>query len=152
MEISLVQKEKEQIIIDGPEVVDYILNKNISNVDRLIEKAPFIRLQLTKDIVNDNQIVKLITEFVDTLDFFIDNTSSLFNLMKMSDVDLGYIQKDLYQLQMELLSILKVLQKHNLNRDHVALCDLLEHELTDNLKLWKINILHPMKIILKEVF
>ena len=106
-------------------------------------------LELCK-LYQEGQVEKaniLFNEVIDVLDLFIQLISSIFSTIKRSRPSLLASNKEVQQLEIHLLSVLKALVPAKERNDIIMLCDLLEYELIDNLTQWKIKTIPNLKAL-----
>jgi hypothetical protein len=89
----------------------------------------------------------LFNEVIDVLDLYIQLISSIFTTLKRSRPSLLSNNKEVQQLEIHLLSVLKALVPAKERNDIIMLCDLLEYELIDNLTQWKIKAIPNLKAL-----
>lgn len=117
------------IIGELNDLVERIL-KNITYCVELIEKEDF---QYSLKLIQ-------IIEAVDTFIYTANQTSKeITNLQEFHNA------VPMKELQIHLLSVIKAIHSANHRKDFIMLTDLLEYELNDNLKQWKILILPILK-------
>ena len=83
-------------------------------------------------------------EVIELMDLYIQLVSRVYRVLR---IELKDMQKDegIQKLEIHLLAIMKSLLQAKEKNDTIMLCDLLEYELADNLKLWKIKVLPELK-------
>lgn len=110
-----------------------ILIESTQNVSSLYEKE-----ELTKA---DTLFINLI----DRLGLFIEMVTQVHKTFKIGGAFKLSTGRTLHELEIHLLSVLKAITKAKELGDLVMLCDLIEHELLDNLMQWKIAALPELK-------
>ncbi len=83
-------------------------------------------------------------EIVEITEIFVQLFTKINITLKNSFGDKYIKSKDSQALEISLINILKEIYRAKETSDTIALCDLLEYELTDNLNLWK-------KVIIPEI-
>lgn len=118
---------------------DYIdiLNSKITELTRLYQAGS-----------NENASV-LFNETIDILDLFIQLFSKINSTLGRNLGEDKVDKKDIQNLEIHLLSILKALIPAKEKGDIIMLCDLLEYELIDNLTQWKIKVVPQLKALKK---
>jgi len=91
------------------------------------------------------QAEALFNEVIEVLDLYIQLVSGIFTTIKKQRPSLIAENKDIQNLEIHLLSILKALLPAKERNDIIMLCDLLEYELVDNLTQWKIKVIPSLK-------
>jgi hypothetical protein len=81
----------------------------------------------------------------DALDVLISIIIKLHNFIDFNQEENRVLLKNMKASEMHLFSIIKAIQHAVKKDDDIIICDLLEHELTDNLKQWKINIIPQLR-------
>lgn len=94
---------------------------------------------------NTQQANKSFAEMINILDLFIQLITQIHQTIKISPNTKLSTGKTLHQLQIHLLSVLKAITISKEKNDILMLCDLLEHELLDNLTQWKIDAIPKLK-------
>lgn len=89
----------------------------------------------------------LFNEVIEVLDLFIQLVSSIFSTIKRNRPSLLANNKEVKELEIHLLSVLKALVPAKERNDIIMLCDLLEYELIDNLTQWKIKTIPNLKAL-----
>lgn len=110
-----------------------ILIESTQNVSSLYERS-----DLTKA---DTLFINLI----DRLGLFIEMVTQVHKTFKIGGAFKLSTGRTLHELEIHLLSVLKAITKAKELGDLLMLCDLIEHELLDNLKQWKIAALPELK-------
>ena len=87
----------------------------------------------------------LFNEVIEILDLYIQLVSKIFATIKKQRPSVIIENKDIQNLEIHLLSILKALLPAKERNDIIMLCDLLEYELVDNLTQWKIKVIPGLK-------
>jgi hypothetical protein len=118
---------------------DEIFNLCVSIIDQTNE---MIIQQCLKGDSYSRYFLKKILESMDILIQLIMRIHQTTNLK--TDESL-IILKNMKACEMHLFSVIKAIQHAAKKNDDVIICDLLEHELADNLKQWKINIIPQLK-------
>lgn len=87
---------------------------------------------------------------MDGLDMFIQTVMSFHQVIDFKLPKNAKLLSEIKSLEIHLLSVIKALNFSSQKSDPVMLCDLLEHELTDNLRQWKIKISSELKTIIMK--
>lgn len=94
------------------------------------------------------ELVKADTQFINLIDrlgLFIEMITQVHKTFRIGGNFKLSTGRTLHDLEIHLLSVLKAASKAKELGDLVMLCDLIEHELLDNLKQWKIAALPELK-------
>lgn len=89
----------------------------------------------------------LFAEVIEITDLFIQLLSRIQRTLRGHLASKWEKPADVQQLEIHLLSILKALVPAKEKNDIIMLCDLLEYELVDNLKQWKIKALPSLRAL-----
>lgn len=112
-------------------------------IDNIIE-----RINSISNHYRENNFAQASAEFADSIeiiDLFIQLMANVQATLK-SKVDLDVpTYKNIQNLEIHLLSVLKSLIPAKEKKDIIMLCDLLEYELIDNLTQWKIKVIPELK-------
>jgi len=114
-------------------------------IDVVIDK-----IQKIVVLYSDNQIAMAnanFSEVLEIMDLFIQLMIKINRTLRSYSIDQALKNTQLQKLEIHLLSILKALIPAKEKNDIIMLCDLLEYELVDNLKQWKINAIPELKKI-----
>jgi|GEM_PF-582263 hypothetical protein len=87
----------------------------------------------------------LFGDMIDILDLYVQLFSRIHSTLKRNIKDPLDQSKEIQNLDIHLLSVLKALIPAKEKGDIIMLCDLLEYELIDNLTQWKIKIIPSLK-------
>jgi len=98
---------------------------------------------------NNEKADALFNETIDILDLFIQLFSKINSTLGRNLGEEKVDRKDIQNLEIHLLSILKALIPAKEKGDIIMLCDLLEYELIDNLTQWKIKVVPQLKALKK---
>jgi len=90
------------------------------------------------------------TEVIDIMDLFIQLITKINSTIKKHRPGKLSNNEMLQKLEIHLLSILKALLPAKEKNDIIMLCDLLEYELIDNLRQWKLQVIPELKRIGRE--
>ena len=101
---------------------------------------------LDDEILQNNSYSRFFLKKVfDALDVLISIIIKLHNFIDFNQEENRVLLKNMKASEMHLFSIIKAIQHAVKKDDDIIICDLLEHELTDNLKQWKINIIPQLR-------
>ena len=123
------------------------------SIDSCFGYVDYIMAQI--QILNDNYnqgntdlANQKFVEVIELMDLYIQLVSRVYRVLR---IELKTIQKheSIQKLEIHLLSIMKALLQAKEKNDTIMLSDLLEYELVDNLKQWKIKILPELKKLKK---
>jgi hypothetical protein len=106
------------------------------------------KIQRLIEIYSANEIDKANASFievVDLMDLYIQLITKIYGTLRTELRGLDFKDDNIQKLEIHLLSIIKALLQAKEKEDIIMLCDLLEHELIDNLTQWKIKILPELK-------
>jgi hypothetical protein len=92
-----------------------------------------------------NQANATFVEIVDLMDLYIQLITKVYRVIRADVHGQSFKDKNIQNLEIHLLSIIKSLLLAKEKEDILMLCDLLEYELIDNLKQWKIKVLPELK-------
>ncbi len=88
---------------------------------------------------------KTFIEVVELLDLYIQLMTKVYSALRINFKNKPFKDEQVVNLEIHLLSIIKALLPAKEKGDIIMLCDLLEHELMDNLTQWKIKIIPELK-------
>jgi hypothetical protein len=94
---------------------------------------------------NDSYSRFFLKKVFDALDVLISIIIKLHKFIDFNQEENRVLLKNMKASEMHLFSIIKAIQHAVKKDDDIIICDLLEHELTDNLKQWKINIIPQLR-------
>ena len=125
------------------------LNLAFESIDSCYGYVDYITDQIHLLIENYNQgnmdlANQKFVEVIEIMDLYIQLVSRVYRVLR---IEIKNMQKDegIQKLEIHLLAIMKSLLQAKENNDTIMLCDLLEYELADNLKQWKIKVLPELK-------
>ena len=125
------------------------LNLAFESIDSCYGYVDYITDQIHRLIENYNQgnmdlANQKFVEVIEIMDLYIQLVSRVYRVLR---IEIKNMQKDegIQKLEIHLLAIMKSLLQAKENNDTIMLCDLLEYELADNLKQWKIKVLPELK-------
>jgi len=102
---------------------------------------------ITEDMLrNDDYSRYYLKKVLDAVDIFVQIIIKIHKTVNLKDDDCITLLRNMKACEMHLFSVVKAIQHAAKKEDSVMICDLLEHELTDNLKQWKINIVPQLKL------
>ena len=103
----------------------------------------------TIQISKDNKSLELAFESIDScfgyIDHIISHIQKLIVHYNAGESELTNKNEEFQKLEIHLLSVVRSLLQAKEKNDSIMICDLLEYELIDNLKQWKIKILPELK-------
>lgn len=143
---SLVQFNNGTLTIQTQNRLEFafgVLDTASCFLDILIEST-----QTVSNLYDKNETVKADTLFINLIDrlgLFIEMVTQVHKTFKIGGNFKLSTGRTLHDLEIHLLSVLKAITKAKELGDLVMLCDLIEHELLDNLKQWKIAALPELK-------
>ena len=120
-----------------------VLDTATGFLDILIEST-----QIVSNLYNKNEGYKadsLFINLIDRLGLFIEMVTQVHRTFRIGGNFELSTGRTLHDLEIHLLSVLKAITKAKELGDVVMLCDLIEHELLDNLMQWKIAALPELK-------
>lgn len=80
------------------------------------------------------------TEIVDLMDLYIQLVTKIYRVIRVETGGQSYKNVEFQKLEIHLLSVVRSLLQAKEKNDSIMICDLLEYELIDNLKQWKIQL------------
>lgn len=114
-------------------------------IDVIIENIQKLTVSYQENRLNEADIK--FSETIEILDLFIQLMSRIYKNLK-DNKNISFDKApSIQQLEVHLLSILKGLVPAKEKKDIIMLCDLLEYELIDNLKQWKVSVIPSLKKI-----
>ncbi len=118
------------------DIVFSLLEKSSLCLDQLIDKTSKV-----SNLYAEGEIEKADIYFIDlinTLDLFIELMTNIHRSVRIELSMKMSSGKTFHELEIHLLSVLKAVLKAKEKQDLIMLYDLIEYELLDNLKQWKI--------------
>ena len=136
------------------ESIDFRLQSNIdlafealqscnAYIDNIIAQITELTAAYQECRVEDSN--QLFAEVIEITDLFIQLVSRIQKTLRAHLQENWEKPRSVSQLEIHLLSILKAIVPAKEKNDLIMLCDLLEYELVDNLKQWKIKALPELK-------
>ncbi len=114
-------------------------------VDNLV--GQITRLTEAYQKCNNDQANILFSEVIEVADLFIQLLARIQRTLRAHLGEQWHKPATIKHLELHLLSILKALVPAKEKNDIIMLCDLLEYELIDNLKQWKIKALPELRAL-----
>lgn len=144
----------ENIFITDQDSIELFTKSKIELAFHLLDSASLFLEMLLNQTEKTSQLYQeqkyqeakdTFMELTDTLSLFIELITNVHRSLR---VETNYKLSNgftIHQLQIHLLSILKAISSSFSKEDTIVLYDLIEHELLDNLKQWKINVIPELK-------
>ena len=142
--LKMGQIKKLQITVrSSVELAFEALDSANQYIDTIINKT-----YLLTESYQQNKLEQANNNFIDLIevtDLFIQLMAKIHRNFKTNFYQEYTKPKSLQKLEIHLLSILKAMIPAKENNDIIMLCDLLEYELVDNLKMWKVKVIPVLK-------
>ncbi|MFZ4712998.1 MAG: hypothetical protein ACOYL6_04785 [Bacteriovoracaceae bacterium] len=118
------------------ELVFHLLDKSSLYLDQLIDKTSKVSAFYAQGLIDQADLIFL--DLMDTMDIFIELMTNIHRTVRIELSAKMSSGKSFHDLEIHLLSVLKAVLKAKEKQDIIMLYDLIEYELLDNLKQWKI--------------
>ncbi|MCK5072157.1 MAG: hypothetical protein KAQ98_01940 [Bacteriovoracaceae bacterium] len=135
-EINLTVKSSLELAFEALDSCTHYIDVVMKKIDTLTS------------LYSENEIMQanaLFAEVIEIMDLFIQLMTKIHRSIRTHTKDNFNKAPVIQDLEIHLLSILKALIPAKERNDLIMLCDLLEYELMDNLKRWKINAIPELK-------
>jgi hypothetical protein len=143
-------QENLNIPTDKIKKIEVTIKNNNLYLIELINHALSI-LDQTMSVINQNMLTDndysrfFLKKVLDAVDVLIQIIIKIHRSIDLKNDESIMLLKNMKACEMHLFSVIKAIQHAAIKDDTVIICDLLEHELTDNLKQWKISIIPQLK-------
>lgn len=153
-DIYTLNDELENLTISNSDSIEFFTKSKSELAYHLLDSASlFLEMLLnqterTARLYQENQISEADSNFIeltDTLTLFIELITNIHRSLRFEGATKLSSGLSLHQLEIHLLSVLKAISSAHAKSDTIVLYDLIEHELLDNLKQWKITALPELK-------